>query len=525
MLETTASASAHCFEPLSPVSFLLRAGRVYADRLAVIDGARQFTYGEFLERSLRMSGALRTLGVGEGDRVAVLAPNTHVMLEAHFGVPFAGAVLVALNYRLNAAELAWIVEHSGARVLIVDAEYAALAQELCSKLQNPPTLVPADDAYEKLLASADPQAVPCGDELGLLAINYTSGTTGKPKGVMYHHRGAYLQSLAMALQMQLDNQSVHLWTLPMFHCNGWSFPWAVTIGGGVHLCLRKPEPGAIWRHLRESGVTHFNAAPTVITMLAWHADARASGLLRPVRIGTGGSPPTPALLQRMSELGMQVTHLYGLTEVYGPAVICDWRPEWDALPIEKQAVLKSRQGVANVIAQPVRVLSQSGADEPADGCTLGEIALRGNNVMLGYYRDPEATGKACPDGWFRTGDLGVMHGDGYVELRDRSKDIIISGGENIASVEVEQALAAHPAVLEAAVVAAPDAKWGEVPIAFVALKPGMTVEEAALIAHLRTILAGYKIPRRIVFEELAKTSTGKVQKYLMREQARGVWPG
>jgi len=511
------------FEPLTPASFLQRSGAVYADRVAVIDGALRLTYAQLLERTQRLAGALVSLGVLPGDRVALLAPNTHVLLEAHYGVPFAGAVLVALNPRLAAAELAYILEHSGARVLIYDHEFAALADATLALVPAAVESVPCgsnDDAYERLIQASPRLMRPVADERDLLAINYTSGTTGKPKGVMYHHRGAYLQALAMAFQARLDIDSVFLWTLPMFHCNGWCFTWAVTAAGATHLCLRRVDPAAIWQHLRLSGVTHLNAAPTIVTMLAWHQGATAGRPPQAVRIATGGSPPSPALLARMAELGIAMSHLYGLTETYGPSVICDWRSEWNGLPIAQQARLKARQGVANVISQAVRVVAEDGSDLPADGQSLGEIALRGNNLMLGYYRDAAATLNACPDGWFRTGDLGVMHPDGYIELKDRSKDIIISGGENIASVEIEQALAAHPAVLESAVIAAPDEKWGEVPVAFVTLKEGAQASGEELIDHLRTVLARFKVPKQIVFGELPKTATGKIQKFLLRQRIK-----
>jgi fatty-acyl-CoA synthase len=510
------------FEALTPTSFLLRSGRVYADRDAVIDDERRFTYAEFLDRCLRLAGALRNMGVAEGGRVAVLAPNTHVLLEAHYGVPFAGAVLVALNVRLTPADLSFIVSHSGARVLIYDHEFEGVAREIGGRVEGL-RLVRAgrpEDQYERLLGGSGPYQRPVADERGLLSINYTSGTTGKPKGVMYHHRGAYLQALAMAMETRLDCDSTFLWTLPMFHCNGWCFTWGVTAAGAAHLCLRKLDPGRVWRHLRESGVTHFNGAPTVLVMLAWHADA--ARLERPVRVATGGAPPTPAILARMSELGLDVTHLYGLTETFGPAVVCEWRAEWSALAIEEQARIKARQGVGNVISQQLRVVDAHGKDAPADARTLGEIALRGNNVMLGYYQDEIATRKAMPDGWFRTGDLGVMHPDGYVEIKDRAKDIIISGGENIASIEVERVLCSHPAVMEAAVVAAPDPKWGEVPVAFVTLKAGAAAAESELIAHARARMAHYKAPKRVEFGELPKNATGKIQKFVLRERARSL---
>ena len=508
------------FEPLTPTAFLTRAGAVYANRIAVVDGGLRYTYAQFLERALRLGGALKALGVSSGDRVAVLAPNTHVLLEAHYGVPFAGAVLVALNPRLTAADLTGIVRHAGASVLVYDGDFEAVAAEIGHALGTASRCIRAggDDEYEAMLDAASPYRCAIADERGLLAINYTSGTTGSPKGVMYHHRGAYLQALAMALHMRLDASGVFLWTLPMFHCNGWCFTWAVTAAGATHVCERKVEPARVWRHLRESGVTHFNAAPTVLVMLAWHEAAQA--LDRRIAVGTGGAPPTPALLARLASLGMDVTHLYGLTETFGPAVICDWHPEWNAKGADEQARFKARQGVGNVVSQALRVVDSRGADVAADGSTLGEIAVRGNNVMLGYYRDDEATQRAAPDGWFRTGDLAVMHADGYIEIRDRAKDIIVSGGENIASIEVERVLAAHPDVIEAAVVAGPDALWGEVPVAFVTLKPGARATEQDVIDHARATLAHFKAPKRVVFGDLPKNATGKIQKFVLRERAR-----
>ncbi|HWD17146.1 MAG TPA: AMP-binding protein, partial [Casimicrobiaceae bacterium] len=440
-------------------------------------------------------------------------------------VPLAGAVLVALNTRITADDIAYILEHAGVRVLIYDDAYAETALNACGRAHAGVLALRAGgerDDLEALIASAAPFEHPVADERAMLAINYTSGTTGKPKGVMYHHRGAYLQALAMALHMGLTSDSKYLWTLPMFHCNGWCFPWAVTVTGATHVCLRRVESSLIWAHLRESAITHLCAAPTVLTMIAW--DPGASAIDRRVRVATGGAPPTPALLERLAALGLDVTHLYGLTETYGPAVICEWRSEWDGLAIEEQARLKARQGVANAIGETLRVVDDDGRDVPPDATTMGEIAIRGNNVMLGYYRDDEATRKACPDGWFRTGDLGVRHPDDYIELRDRAKDIIISGGENISSVEVERALNQHDAVLEVAVVAAPDAKWGEVPVAFVTLKEGASVTGDALIEHVRARIARFKAPKRVVFGPLPKTSTGKVQKNMLRDRVRSEAP-
>ncbi len=510
------------FEALTPTAFLRRSASVFADKTAVIDGDQRWTYAQLLERCTRLAGALRNAGVQAGERVAVLAPNTHVLLESHYGVPFAGAVLVALNVRLTAAELSYIIEHSDAKILIYDFEFEDTARAIAAAVKHKLTLIRAsgDDQYEKFLTDATPLTEPVADERSLISINYTSGTTGKPKGVMYHHRGAYLQALAMAMHSTLNESSVFLWTLPMFHCNGWCFTWAVTAAGGTHLCLRKADPALIWQHLRDSGVTQFNAAPTILIMLAWHDHAQP--LPHTVNVSTGGAPPTPALLARMAELNMNMTHLYGLTETFGPAVLCEWRKDWTLWPAAQQAHIKARQGVGNVISQTLRVVDGQGADVPKDGATLGEIALRGNNVMLGYYRDDEATAKAAPDGWFRTGDLAVMHADGYIEIKDRAKDIIISGGENIASVEVERTLSSHPAVLEVAVVAAPDEKWGEVPVAFVTLKPGQSLDAATLIAYAREHMAHFKAPKKIMFGDLPKNATGKIQKFVLRDAAKNI---
>jgi fatty-acyl-CoA synthase len=511
------------FEPLAPTAFLRRAAHVFGDRVGVIDGDIRFTYSQFLQRALKLAGALKALGIAPGDRVALLAGNTNVLLASHYAVPFAGAVLVAINTRITAADVAYILDHADCSLLIYDRDCEATASAAGDQTSKAVHRIRSGgdrDELEALIAAAEPFSAPIDDERALLAINYTSGTTAQPKGVMYHHRGAYLQALAMALHLQLTSESVFLWTLPMFHCSGWCFTWGVTAAGAVHLCLPKLEPALIWRHMRESGVTHFCAAPTVLTMTVWDSEAAKARLPRTVRIGTGGAPPTPALLERLDALGMDITHLYGLTETFGPAVICDWRPEWRGLPIPEQARLKARQGVGNVISTVIRVVTGQGSDVPADGQTLGEIAIRGNNVMLGYYRDEEATRKAAPDGWLRTGDLGVMHPDGYVELRDRAKDVIISGGENIPSIEVEQALASHPAVAECAVVAGPDEKWGEVPVAFVTLKPGTSATGDELIEHARGRLARFKVPKRILFGPLPKTATGKVQKNVLRAQLR-----
>ncbi len=520
------------FSQLTPTAFLARSAAVTPDRTAVVDGDRRFTYREFADRSSRLAGALTALGVQPGDRVAALCGNSATMLEMHHGVPWAQGVLVPLNTRLSAEEIEYILDHAGASVLVADAAFAEAAEKVAASAGI--RLVVAapesdDDEYERLLRDADPVTLPCEDETGLLALNYTSGTTGAPKGVMYAHRGAYLQAMAMAMHTGLGPRSQYLWTLPMFHCDGWCFPWAVTAAGATHVCLPKVEPTTIWRLLRDEGVTHFSAAPTVLTMIASAPEAEGERLAQQVEVQTGGAPPTPTLLARMSDLHMNVTHLYGLTETYGPAVINQWNPDWDDEPADRIAELKARQGVANFVADRLRVVDEEGADVPADAETIGEIVARGNDVMLGYYRDDEATEAATlhgdvagrPTGWFRTGDLGVVHPDGYVEIRDRSKDIIISGGENISSVEVERVIDTHPAVLESAVVGEPHEKWGEVPVAHVTLREGEGTDELAeeLAGHVRERLARFKVPKSFVFGELPKTSTGKVQKKVLRERA------
>ncbi|MFC7500513.1 AMP-binding protein [Nocardioides sp. CPCC 206347] len=504
--------------PLAPTDFLTRSATVHADRTAVEAAGSSLTYAELAGRAARAAGMLVDLGLRPGGRVSVLAPNSLAMLEAHFAVPWAGGVLNALNTRLSAAELRYILEHAGTSVLIVDRSLRRLAEEAAKELVTPPLLLVAgdDSEYEQLVSQATELRTDVPDETDMIALNYTSGTTGRPKGVMYSHRGAYLQSMAMVMHLGVTARSSYLWTLPMFHCNGWTFPWAITAAGGRHVLLERPDPEAIWQAL-EGGVTHLCAAPTVLNRLAAFAEGRR--LEHAVTVATGGAPPSPALLGTLGALGIEVVHVYGLTETHGPAAICDWRPEWDTLPAEERAGLKARQGVANVISQPLRVRA-SGRDVPADGTTVGEIQFRGNNVMLGYYKDPGATAAAHDGEWFRTGDLGVLHQDGYVEIRDREKDVIISGGENITSIEVEQALDSHPAVLESAVVGVPDPEWGEAVIAHVALRPGGSATEAELIAHVKQRIARFKAPQRVVFGDLPKTATGKIQKFKLRACAQ-----
>jgi fatty-acyl-CoA synthase len=506
---------AFAFEPLSPISFLRRSGAVFNHRLAVVDGDISFTYGELLDRCQRLAGALRARGLAPGDRVAVLMPNSHQMLEAHHGPAMAGLVLVPLNTRLAVAEHAAIIDASGASLLLADDALLDHARAAAAAAARDVTVVDMA-TYEADLRSAAPLDEPVTDELALLSLNYTSGTTGTPKGVMYHHRGAYLQAMAMIIHAKLDASSRYLWTLPMFHCHGWMFPWSVTAAGGVHVCLRSLDPAEIWLQL-DDGVTHLCAAPTVLTMMATSPDAHMLGT--PVHAITGGAPPTPAMLQELGAFGIDVHHSYGLTESFGPAMLCEWHPEWDALPAAAQADLMARQGVGSLGGTQVRVIGNDGLDVEADATTSGEIVLRGNAVMSGYFDAPHATAAATTDdGWFRTGDVAVMHADGYVEITDRAKDVIISGGENISSVEVERVLVRHPAVLEAAVVGAHDELWGERPVAFVTLRDGTAVTSDELQAHVRAQLARFKAPDTITFGPLPKTSTGKVQKHVLRSR-------
>ncbi|MBS1879743.1 MAG: AMP-binding protein [Actinobacteria bacterium] len=511
--------------PLSPLSFLIRSARVWENRPAVIDGNRTFTYGEHYQRVRRGVGALRDgLGVEAGDRVAALLPNIVEMLELHYSVPGASAVLVPLNTRLAGSEYAYILEHSGARVVIADASLRAPLTEALEALgANAPRVLWTGEgelpgeSWNALVERSQPLELSRpDDERALLSISYTSGTTGRPKGVMTSHRGAYLHTLGVIAEAGLGASSSYLWTLPMFHCNGWAYTWAVTASGARHVCLRSVEAGPIWDSLR-TGVTHLCAAPTVLFMLV---DAeQAEPCANPVQVFVGGAPPAPTLLARAAELNIHVTHLYGLTETYGPTVVCAWNPDWDDRSEQEQASLRARQGVATIVTELIRVVDPEMRDVAADGESLGEIVMRGNNIMVGYYEDPEATVRAFTGGWFHTGDIGVMHPDGYLEIRDRLKDVVISGGENIATVEIEQALMAHPAIAEAAVVGAPDPKWGEVPVAFATLRGAERPDPEELREFARGRIARFKVPKRIEFlDELPKTGTGKIQKFALRER-------
>jgi len=518
---------------LTPLLFLERSSHVFPDRIACVYGERRQTYSNLAAEAQGLAGGLATSGIGPGDRVAYLLPNTPEMLVAHFGVPLARASLVAINTRLARLEVEFILQHSGARLLVADSQlYDALEldREACPQLEEVITVADGSadvsvgtTPYRELLSRADGTAWPwrVSDEEGVISLNYTSGTTGRPKGVMYTHRGAHLNALAEVIHSDHDSDSVYLWTLPMFHCNGWCTAWGVTAVGGRHVCLRAVDPELVWRLIDEEGITHFNAAPTVLISLVNHPDAHE--LPRPITVTTAGAPPSPTIIRQMSELGAKIVHAYGLTETYGPYTVCEWHHEWDDEPLEQRAKLLARQGVAYVGADPIRVVDEEMTDVPRDGETMGEVVMRGNNVMAGYFDDPDATGKAFRGGWFHSGDLGVWHPDGYIELRDRSKDVIVSGGENISTIEVEQALVSHDAVLECAVVAMPHEKWGERPKAFVVLRDGAEAGADELIDHVRSRLARFKAPDEVEFvHALPKTSTGKVQKFVLRER---VWAG
>ncbi len=522
------------FTPLSPLSYIERTAAIYPDYPSVVYGDRRYTWAETYARCRRLASALAARGVGPGDTVSIIAANIPELYEAHFGVPMAGAVLNAINTRLDAPIIAFILNHAEAGVLLVDPEFSGVVKQALAQVDHDVLIIDIEDpgyeggerlgdlTYEGLLAEGDPGfgwSLP-RDEWDAITLNYTSGTTGNPKGVVYHHRGAALNATSNILTWGMPQHSVYLWTLPMFHCNGWCFPWTMAANAGTSVCLRAVRDEPIYRAFRDEGVTHFCGAPIVLNMLA-NAPDHLKDFSQQIKVMTAGAPPPAKVIEAMEGMGVEVTHVYGLTETYGPSVVCAWKDEWNDKAPEDRAALKVRQGVKYVALSGLMVADpETMQPVPDDGETMGEIFMQGNIVMKGYLKNAEATDKAFKGGWFASGDLGVMHPDGYIALKDRSKDIIISGGENISSVEVEDTLYKHPAVMEAAVVARPDDKWGETPCAFVELKPDAAATEAEIIAFCRDNMAHFKAPKTVVFGALPKTSTGKIQKFILRDQAR-----
>jgi len=524
--------------PLTPIGFLERAAAVYPNRTAIIHGDWRIDYAQAYARARRLASALAARGVGLGDTVSVMAPNIPPVLDAHFGVPMLGAVLNTLNIRLDAATIAFTLDHAGTKVLITDREFSHVTKQALAMCQVKPLVIDIDDPqytgkgerlgeieYEDFIAGGDPAFTWAGpaDEWQSISLNYTSGTTGNPKGVVYHHRGAYLNAVDNIVSAGMVGQSVYLWTLPMFHCNGWCFTWSLAIVAGTHVCLRRVEAGAIFAAIEKYKVTHLCGAPIVMGMLINASAEQKRPLPHKVELLTAAAPPPAAVIAAMEANGFKITHLYGLTETYGPATICAWNEDWDALAADEQAALKARQGVKSPLLAGLDVMDpETMKPVPRDGVTMGEVMFRGNLVMKGYLKNPKATQEAFAGGWFHSGDLGVMHLDGYIQLKDRSKDIIISGGENISTIEVEDVLYKHPKILEVAVVARPDERWGETPCAFVTLKTGQEMTEQEVIAFCKENLASYKVPRTVVFEDLPKTSTGKIQKYVLRDRAKAL---
>ena len=523
------------YTPLSPITFLTRTAFVHPQRTSVIHGNRRWTWAETYKRCCKLASALSKRGIGKGDTVSILAPNIPAIFEAHFGVLMTGAVLNTINTRLEAETLTNIFEHAETKVLLTDREFSSLIKETLAKVKRKILVIDIDDPeiesgeflgeleYEAFLAEGNPdfEAVLPENDWQAVSLNYTSGTTGAPKGVVYHTRGAYLLATGNVLAWEMPHRPVYLWTLPMFHCNGWCFPWTITMLAGTHVCLRKVTAKNIYDSIAEHRVTHLCGAPIVMNMIGSAPQEEQRDLPHRVEMLTAAAPPPPTVIARMEEVGFNVTHVYGLTEVYGPSVVCEWQEDWAGKDKSTQAQLKGRQGVRYHVLEGLKVVDpETMKAVPADGETMGEVLMQGNIVMKGYLKNPEETAKAFKGGWFHSGDLGVLHPDGYIELKDRSKDIIISGGENISSVEIENVLYQHEAILEAAVVARPDEKWGETPCAFVVLKSAATLNENEVIQFCRTKLSGFKIPKNIVFSELPKTSTGKIRKSVLREQAK-----
>ncbi|MBV1906852.1 MAG: acyl-CoA synthetase [Pseudomonadales bacterium] len=523
------------YAQLSPLSFFSRTVDIYPDMVSVVHGNRTYTWAETYSRCSQLASSLQTFGIKRGDTVAILAANTPEMFEAHFGIPMAGGVINAINTRLDAATVRFILEHGEAKIFFVDSEFAAVASDAISDMESPPRVVniidplvesaaiPGNIDYEAFISTGDARfewTLP-EDEWEAIALSYTSGTTGDPKGVVTHHRGAYLNSVSMALTWNMGEQPVYLWTLPMFHCNGWCFPWTLAVNGGVSVCLRQVRVEEIFEAIRDHQVTHFCGAPIVLNTLLGAADNYKAMVDHKVRVMTAGAAPPAAVIEGMEEMGFDVTHVYGLTETYGPCTTCQWRGDlWDSLPAGERAARKARQGVRGHMLEGLMVADPESLEPvPKDGETIGEIFMRGNLVMKGYLKNPDTTEKEFRGGWFHSGDLAVWHSDGYIQIKDRSKDVIISGGENISSIEIEDTLYRHPDVLEAAVVAKFDEKWGETPCAFITLKEGRTTSVEHIISFCRDNMARFKVPKTVIFGTLPKTSTGKIQKYLLREKA------
>ena len=544
--EQDLDANAANFVPLSPISMLRRAAMVYGDKPAVRYGDRSLSWREVFARSVNVAAALNARGIGKGDTVAIISANIPEMFEAHYAIPMAGAVLNAINIRLDAATIAFILEHAEAKMLLVDKEFGPVTEEALMLMSRQPAVIHIDDAaydegrllgeesYEALvnqcpvasepLNALDASAYLPADEWDAIALNYTSGTTGNPKGVVYHHRGAYLNAVSNALTWDMGEHPVYLWTLPMFHCNGWCFPWTLAVNAGTSICLRQVRDDAVYEAIGRFGVTHFCGAPVVLNTLLNAPDALKQLVTKPIKTMTAGAAPPAAIIQGMQEQGVDVTHVYGLTETYGPVTLCAWRDDlWGSLDASAQSSLKARQGVGGQMLEGLMVANPETLEPvPQDSVTIGEVMMRGNNVMKGYLKNPTATEESFAGGWFHSGDLAVWGEDGYIQIKDRSKDIIISGGENISSIEIEDLLFKHPAILEAAVVAKSDEKWGETPCAFVSLKAGESVSGDEVIGYCRDHLARFKVPKNVVFTELPKTSTGKVQKFALREMAEAL---